>query len=37
MEREASLSYSQKPSTCRNPQPDLSSPCPHIHLPKDPS
>jgi len=34
MQPEGSLPHSQVPATCPYPEPDLSSPCPHIPLPK---
>jgi len=37
MEPEGSLPHSQVPATYPYPEPDLSSPCPHIPLPEDPS
>ena len=37
MEPERSLPYSQVSATCRYPELDRSSPCPHIPLPEDPS
>jgi hypothetical protein len=37
MEPEGLLPLSQVPATCPYPDPDRSSPCPHIPLPKDPS
>ena len=37
MEPEGSLSYSHVPTTYPFPEPDQSSPCPHIPLPEDPS
>jgi hypothetical protein len=37
MEPAGSLPQSQQPATCPYPEPDRSSPCPHIPLPKDPS
>ena len=36
MELEASLRHSQEPANCPYPEPDQSSPCTHIPLPKDP-
>jgi len=36
MEPEGSLPHSKVPSTCPYPEPDWSSPCPHIPLPEDP-
>ena len=35
-ETECSLPHSQVPAICPNPEPDESSPCSHIPLPKDP-
>jgi len=32
MEPEGSKPHSQVPATCPHPQPEQSSPCPHIHL-----
>ena len=37
MEPECSLPQSQVPATCPYPEPDRSSPCPHISRPEDPS
>jgi len=37
MEPEGSLPHSQVSATYPNPEPDQSSPCPHIPLPEDPS
>ena len=37
MEPDSSLPHSQDLSTCPYPEPDRSSQCPHIPLPKDPS
>jgi len=37
MQPEGSLPHSQLPATCPYPEPDLSSPCPHIPPPEDPS
>ena len=37
MEPDGSLTHSQVPATCFYPEPDQSSPCPHIPLPDDPS
>jgi hypothetical protein len=37
METESSLPHSQVAATCPYPEPDLSSPHPHILLPEDPS
>ena len=37
MEPEGSLPHSHVPTTCPFPEPDQSSPCPHIPLPEDPS
>jgi len=37
MEPKGSLPHSQVPATCPSPEPDQSSPCPHISLPEDPS
>jgi len=37
MEPEGSLPHSQVPASCPYPDPDQSSPCPHITLPEDPS
>jgi hypothetical protein len=37
MEPEGSLSHSHVPATCPYPDPDQSSPDPHIPLPEDPS
>jgi hypothetical protein len=34
---EGSLPHSQVPATCPYPEPDQSSPYPHIPLPEDPS
>ena len=36
MEPESSLPYSQMPATCPDPEPDQSSPDPHIPLSEDP-
>ena len=36
MEPEGSLPHSQVPATCSYPEPDWSSPYPHIPLPEDP-
>jgi len=37
MESEGSVPHSQVPATCTYPEPDQSSPYPHIPLPEDPS
>jgi len=37
MELEGSLPHSQQPATYPYPEPDKSSPYPHIPLPEDPS
>jgi hypothetical protein len=37
MEPEESLLHSQVPANCPYPEPDRSSPYPHIPLPEDPS
>ena len=37
MELEGSLPDSQVLATCPYPEPDRSSPCPHIPLPEDPA
>ena len=37
MEPEGSLPHSQVPASCPYPEPDQSSPCPHITLSEDPS
>jgi len=36
MEPEISLPHSKVPATCPYPEPDRSSPCPHISLLEDP-
>ena len=37
METESTLPHSQVPATCPYPEPNRSSPCPHIPFPEDPS
>ena len=37
MEPKGSLPHSQVPAICPYPEPDVSSPYPHIPLPEDPS